>query len=188
MFRDLCLTAMLHHLPFLCVILSALHPRCYLKLLPVVMSTRAITVCPCTPQPSLPRGGRSARGTSLKSESVREGIVVGSPPPRSPAGHRQFDLGPSMSEREEEEPPQWTPMYVTEAERIMLHCASCKVPIDGSGHSIAMLMDTRVPMALTLLAMSLGVSCCYCCSVCPCASGAMIARFTVTRGCCLPGM
>lgn len=49
-------------------------------------------------------------------------------------------------------------MFVTEAEKIMLHCASCRVTIDSAGHNIAMLMDTRVPMAITLLSLSLAVS------------------------------
>lgn len=52
----------------------------------------------------------------------------------------------------------WCPMYLTQAERILLHSSSCKVSIEDNGVEIALMLDTKLPLVTTLTAASFIVS------------------------------
>lgn len=108
------------------------------------------------------------RGSSLAA-SAREGVTLArsevepvastgtSRAPTSQVTSRESEYEPAESSIDVDDVPRWTPMHASQAETIMLHCASCKVLIDSSGHAIAVLIDTTLPMSFTLLSLTLAV-------------------------------
>lgn len=84
------------------------------------------------------------------------------PAPQSGNKHVDDDTDDIDPDSPHSSAPRWNAMHTTAAERILLHCAACKVPIDGKGRSIIVMTDTTVPMITTLAALSLTVCSCDC--------------------------
>ena len=48
----------------------------------------------------------------------------------------------------------WLPMYMTLAERVILQTSACKLSVGTDGYVFGLLMDTKLPLVTTLIALS----------------------------------
>ena len=109
---------------------------------------------------------RALEGLSAKP-SFR--IMLPALPPRVPfAPTTELALDPASNlaavttavhERPHTYIAKWTSMYLTLAERVILQTSACKMTVNTSGHEIAVLLDTKLPLLTTLTALSFMVSC-----------------------------